>query len=431
MNNTTKRFVILLLALVFSVQHHNVLACSGYKITYGGKTMFGSNEDAWRTTPQLWFEIAHVNSPYGAAFTGSRYDGSNGFAPQAGMNDQGLVFERLVAYHPPLENHPIHQRKKITNQTLFLKQVLHSCKNVYEVYNLFSTYDHSMFSDDVFIYADANGDYLIVEPYSLSIGNDSTYVLANFCPSLANNASAKQQRYINGKAFLSSKTDSSLAFCKRLSDTMHVCRPYLGDGTLLTTIWNLTDKTVNLYFYHNYTTTRKFNVITELKKGNHAFAVKDLFPPNAEFDALANYSIPKNNTTMAALVVGSGVFFLFSFLYFLYQYLFKRKNGKMLLHATLTVWSFIMVYEMLVLSGPINRFYFAAPYIDALSTLQTLASFVPFLVALVVLPLFIFTLRTVNNKQWNVLSKTILVVNTVLSCIFIGLFYYWHFYSVF
>ncbi len=75
-------------------------ACSGYKITMDDKTFLGSNEDAWRTTPHIWFEEAKLIGSYGAAFTGSRYDGENGYAPQSGMNEMGLAFERLASYHP-------------------------------------------------------------------------------------------------------------------------------------------------------------------------------------------------------------------------------------------------------------------------------------------------------------------------------------------
>ncbi|MBL0084410.1 MAG: hypothetical protein IPP37_19145 [Saprospiraceae bacterium] len=74
-------------------------ACSGYKITVGDKTIVGCNEDAWRATPHIWFENT---GRFGAAFTGSRFDGPHGYAPQAGMNEAGLAFERLASYHPKI-----------------------------------------------------------------------------------------------------------------------------------------------------------------------------------------------------------------------------------------------------------------------------------------------------------------------------------------
>ncbi len=85
---------ILLTIITFAVMQDSI-ACSGYKITIGNRTFFGSNHDAWFTTPHIWFETATIDK-YGAAFTGARFDGENGYAPQSGMNEMGLAFERLV-----------------------------------------------------------------------------------------------------------------------------------------------------------------------------------------------------------------------------------------------------------------------------------------------------------------------------------------------
>ena len=122
---------LLIFLLCFSCNFNALKACSGYKITLGNKTIFGSNEDAWRLTPRLWFETASALNKYGAAFTGSRFDGENGFAPQTGMNEMGLAFERLASFHPKLEKKS--GEKEITNPTIYLKNILHSCKNVEEV----------------------------------------------------------------------------------------------------------------------------------------------------------------------------------------------------------------------------------------------------------------------------------------------------------
>ena len=81
-------FLLTILTFVFI---HNSVACSGYKITIGNKTILGSNEDAWWVTPHIWFEKGKGNGEYGAAFTGSRNDGENGYAPQSRMNEMGLA----------------------------------------------------------------------------------------------------------------------------------------------------------------------------------------------------------------------------------------------------------------------------------------------------------------------------------------------------
>ena len=52
-----------------------------------------------------------------------------------------------------------------------------------------------------------------------------------------------------GVEFLKTKVDTTLQFYSALSDTMHVCRPKIGDGTLLTSIWDLNALHVDLFFY--------------------------------------------------------------------------------------------------------------------------------------------------------------------------------------
>ncbi|MBK7184131.1 MAG: hypothetical protein IPH89_15120 [Bacteroidetes bacterium] len=199
----------------------NVFACSGYKITIGNKTLLGSNEDAWRITPRIWFESGTGKGLYGAAFTGSRYDGENGYAPQAGMNEMGLAFERLASYHP--KSAPFTNRIAITNPTRFLKDILHTCKTIEEVKAYVGKYDHSCFIEDVFIYVDKSGKYLVVEPYSMTIGNEPTYVISNFCPSITSAPVANQlERYRNGVDYLKHKIDTTLEFCTNLSDTMRL-----------------------------------------------------------------------------------------------------------------------------------------------------------------------------------------------------------------
>ena len=155
---------IKLILLTFFLFIQNSIACGGYKITIGNRTFFGSNYDAWFTKPHIWFENA-TSGRFGAAFTGARFDGENGYAPQSGMNERGLVFERLAAYHPVQEK--FQNRKTISKPTKYLKDILHK---------------------------------------------------------------------------------------------------KIGDGTLLSSIWDCNKGTVNLYFYHDYKKTVQFVLSEELKR---------------------------------------------------------------------------------------------------------------------------------------------------------------------
>jgi hypothetical protein len=406
------------------------IACSGYKITIGNRTFFGSNHDAWFTTPHIWFENA-TNGKYGAAFTGARFDGENGYAPQSGMNEMGLAFERLVSYHPKQESFA--NRKTISNPTKYLKDIIRNCKTVEEVQEYISKYDHSYFIEDIFIYVDKSGKYLIVEPYKLTIGNEPTYVIANFCPSITPEQNAnKLDRYRNGVAFLKNGIDTTLEYCTALSDAMHVCRKKIGDGTLLSSIWDLNNGTVNLYFYHDYKTTVQFNLSEELKKGDHIIAIETLFPYNPEFEKLRNYKTPKDSILIGVLIVASAGFFLLTSIFFLIQYLRGRKSRKYsYVQLVLFPIGLILFYYMYVLIGPVNLFYFPAPYKHPTNIFISLTSYIPFILLLLILPFSIINYRLIKEKSWSLIATWTFTLNNLIYIILIGLFVYWRFYDVF
>ncbi|AEA45439.1 hypothetical protein [Fluviicola taffensis] len=421
---------VILLTFMLLVVFQNGYTCSGYKVTIGNKTLFGSNEDAWRVTPHIWFENARGKGEYGAAFTGSRYDGENGYAPQSGMNEMGVVFERLSSHHPQSKGFP--NRKAITNPTKYLKDILHSCKTVEEVQKYISKYDHSYFIEDIFIYVDKSGKYLIVEPYTLTIGNDPTYVISNFCPSITSKKDANQlERYRNGVSFLKNNIDTTLEFCKALSDTMHVCREKIGDGTLLTSIWDLNKGTVNLYFYHQYKTTVQFNLKEELGKGDHLIAIEPLFPSNSEFEKLRNYKTPKNSALIAVFLIASAGLFLFSSIYFLIMYFRRKQNGKhQYIHLLMFILGLILFCYMVVLCvGSVNRFYFPAPYKDPASVFVSLTAYIPSLLLVLIVPFWVVNRRLFKEQHWNLFSRWLFTLNNLVYTILIGLFVYWGFYD--
>jgi hypothetical protein len=433
MNGISKIQFVRLILLIFLtfVSTQNSIACSGYKITIGNKTILGSNEDAWRVTPHIWFEKGKGNGQYGAAFTGSRFDGENGYAPQSGMNEMGLAFERLVSYHPRQEGFA--NRKAISNPTKYLKDILHTCKSVEEVNEFISKYDHSYFIEDVFIYVDKSGKYLIVEPYTLTIGNKPTYLISNFCPSITPEQNAnKLDRYRKGAAFLKNGIDTTLEFCTALSDTMHVCRKKIGDGTLLSSIWDLNNKTVNLYFYHDYKTTVKFNLSEELKKGDHIISIETLFPHNTEFEKLRNYKTPKNSNLIGGFIVASAGFFSLTSIFFLIQY-FRRKEREKFAYIQLLLFpiGLILFYYMIVLSGNISVFYFPAPFKDPTNVFTGMTSYIPFLLLLLIMPFSVANYRLFREKSWSFLAKGLFTINNLIYIVLIGLFAYWKFYDIF
>jgi hypothetical protein len=428
-----KKIKAFLLVFMSLISIEPLVSCSMYKITVEGKTMVGCNEDAWRLTPHIWFEKASATNIYGAAFTGSRWDGSNGYAPQSGMNEEGLSFSRLASYTPENKTFANEKLKSIDNPTLYLKDILHRCKTVQEVSNYISQYNHSYFIEDVFIYIDKSGNYLVVEPFTITLGNNANYVLSNFCPSITSSSNAlKLDRYRNGIEFLKTKTDTTLAFCRALSDTMHVCRSKIGDGTLLTSIWDLNNGTVNLFFYHQYDSTIQFNLKEELAKGDHILSVTDLFPYNSEFEKLGDYQIPQNNIAIMLFLIASGLLFFCSSVFFLIVY-FKIKRASKYAYILLALFplGLILFYYMYVLCTNAYIFYFSSPYKHPQNVFVSITSYLPFLILLIIVPLIIINVRVFKENSWNAFSKWLFTLNVFLYSILLLFFAYWGFFDVF
>lgn len=430
---STRNCVLLLVLLFLTSSLSELKACSMYKITANGKTMVGCNHDAWLTTPKVWFKNANQHNFYGAGFTGAREISEHKTAPQSGMNTAGLAFSRLASYHSMQEN-PFPNRLKISDEVDYLTNILHECATVAEVKNYIAHYDHSIFLQSVFIYVDSLGDYLIVEPYQMLEGNDSNYVLANFCPSITGPGHArKMDRYRNGEDFLKvHHALPSLAYCTALSDTLHVCRNKKGDGTLITSIWDTKQKSVHLYFYHTYDSAVKFSLTEELAKGDHILNVPELFPKNSEFEELVNYCTPSNTVELRiSLVISAGLLIFFSLVMGISK-IWKRQP---LAISFQFVWAMpvinvLLVIYLFILATNKNIFYFDAPYKDPSSIWVSALSYLPLVLFVSMVPFIFRTFKLLKSDEAKLWTKATLVSNLLVYAILMVGFAYWGLYDI-
>ncbi len=427
-----KLHAMLLVILALTLAQNRIKACSMYKITIDGKTMVGCNHDAWLTTPKIWFENAKENNEYGTVFTGSREVSSDKTTPQSGMNTVGLVFSRLASYHPA-QNNPFSNRLKITSEAEYLSEILQKCATVNEVKKHIEQYDHSFFINDVFIYIDSLGDYLIVEPYKLLEGNNPSYVLANFCPSITDKKRARKlERYRNGEDFLKAhKAIASIDFCTALSDTMSVCRSRNGDGTLITSIFDTKEQKASIYFYHNFDTLVQYNLTDELSKGDHTFNLPEIFPKNSEFERLVSFKTPSNTVELRIiLALFAGLLALISFGLFISQ-IRKTKTTSLSLKSVLVIslLNIVLIAYIIVLITNNSIFYFDVPYKHYSSNLISASSYTPFLLLLSFIPSIIYTRNRLKSKETKFWVKSIFVLNIIVYFILILGFVYWGLYN--
>ncbi len=394
-----------------------VRPCSMFKITFGGKTMVGNNEDAWRENSRIWFEVGREGH-YGAAYVGH----DDGF-PQGGMNEAGLAYDGFAVYGRVLKPvlGKVRLGGRLGDKVSFLTSILQQCATVEEVQRFVNRYDRSVFNHGMLLFIDKKGDYLVVEVDTTILGHDAKYVLANFCPSLTPDPSAvKIGRYRRGVAFLRDKWDSSLRFCTAMMDTMHECRPRLGDGTTYTSIYDLSAGLIYLYFYHDFTHCVSFDLRRELAKGDHSLLMTSLFPPNVEYERFVRHKTPFNSMLLVGLLLGLGGFLVVAavWLMVLWGGRFARGRGS----VGRRMWSFArtlwlpglvlvdvgLVYYLYTLLMDKSVYYFSEP------------GYVPFTL------LGLFVVGLVFFRRLRPLCVALVVCFGVL----VGLFGYWGFYGV-
>lgn len=342
------------------------------------------------------------------------------------MNEHGLIFSRLNSYHPKEENSKAKQLKLIEQPDLFLMDVMHSCKNIDEVYALLNQYDRNPYLNDVFVYIEPSGDYLIVEPYRLIRGSDPSYVQANFCPSITSESERRNQaRYRDGRDFLEKKLDTSMEFCTELLNEMHVCRDKIGDGTLLSTIWNTSDLTLTVFFYHDYSKGISFNLMDELAKGDHQSLISDLFPINEEFEQLKTYITPFNAPWLRITLALVGGFFLISGIYFIISAMRSSYPKRLrIIYLMLSFCLFAAFCYAFFLATTIGVFYFSAPFKSS-SVIESLATFLPYFISVLVLAIGVLVWKKKQPFSVNLFTKGLILMNALaLIGIFIGIFYW-------
>ncbi|MBK8497535.1 MAG: hypothetical protein IPL52_01650 [Flavobacteriales bacterium] len=409
-------------ALAFLLQH-TTSACTFFKLTLHGHTMVGNNEDAWSIDPRIWFENGKEGE-YGAV-----YLGQNNSTPQGGMNEAGLMFDGLKS--------PVKSFTRTTGKPQILfddlaRRVLRSCANMLEAEALIRTFDFSQLNGAYLIFVDRAGDYLVVEADTLFTGNEATYAVTNFCISTCTDLdSVPSERYQRGRALLAAGADTSLAYCTSVVNGMHACRKKLGEGTLYSNIFDPQRGLVHLYFYHDYSTLRSFNLRDELAKGDHNVDMIALFPPNAEFAKLVAYRTPFHSKMLFGFLLFAGVIELFFGAYAGASLLLRalarlrgRRNERPVLPLLMgAVNSGIVLFLVPTLLLNQGVFYFGLG--DATDRISPLLRYLPWLLCLLAIPLMLIAVREWRSRASSGFARWSSMLHMAMLLVAVCWLFYW------
>lgn len=411
----------------------NAISCSMYKVTVNGKTMVGNNEDSWGLDARIWFEQG-TNEKFGVVYVGYARKQPN---PDGAMNEYGLVFDAFTMPHKP--NIPERDPNKKDFAYSHLKTIMQQCKTVDEVYaflkelNLHVLNGSILFNGGMLLFVDETGKYLVVEASKITFGNDEKFALANFSIADTKDLSTiKTERYCKGVAFLNNKSlETSLPYCTALSDTMSVNRAKVGDGTLYTSIYDLEEGLIHLYFFHDFSKRVTFNLKEELGKGDHAYAFVELFPDNHNFQKFLDYKTPQNSRTIFIFIVACGLLFFFTFMFFLISFFKTSNTNYRYLKLGISALSIVLCAYAYVLLRNEGIYYFPSPYNDGHSLFVAVTSYLPFVLLIAIIPLLTVLVKIFRQQKWNWFAKYLFATNSFTYIILIGLFVYWKLFDIY
>ncbi len=275
-------FTVFILTFIFN---QNLFGCSLIKITINGKTIVGNNEDFSNPDTRIWFE------PGGIQHYGVVYVGYDNLFPEGGMNEAGLVFDAFGVSDKPLKDTT---NKEPIFELDLKRKIMSECSTVEEVNALINKYNLYFWSHSVWVFLDKTGKYLIVDGDSRILGEKNYFVQTNFRQSeITDETRIDCWRYKKAMSLLKKHSEASIEYCTSIMDSVH------QKGTLYTTIYDLDNAIIYLYYFHNYKKVMRFDLKEELKKGERILVIPELFPEEKTKDYIDSRKLKSRIDSLA------------------------------------------------------------------------------------------------------------------------------------
>ena len=254
------------------------MGCAVLYATDGEVMLGGNNEDYINPLTKVWF------IPGEAGSLGRVYLGFGDYFAQGGMNEQGLFFDGLALD----EALPVAKEGKQPYAGNLVDKVMSECATVDCAVGLFEQY----FTTDAwrwqFFFGDASGESAIVEAGTVIRQRGGYQVATNFPQSIIPPEECTCWRYRTAVGMLENMDEPSVESMRDVLDAIHLEGP---SQTLYSNVYDLKNKLVYLYHFHNYEDVVVLDLEKELAQGYHAYDLPALFPPNQAAEVWASPKI--------------------------------------------------------------------------------------------------------------------------------------------
>jgi hypothetical protein len=250
--------------------------CSVFTAHDSQSVLAGNNEDYYGTDPTIiWFVPAEDNK-YGYVAWGYQH---NHFS-QGGMNDQGLFWDGLATAQHEITND--NGTKPFTLATF--EEVMQSSATVDEaIANLREYRLTQVMSAAQLLFADRNGDSAIFEGDAVIYPTASYQIATNFLQSQPELGGYPCWRYAVLQSMMEQGLEVTVEYFAAMADAAHQGVEVGPDiYTRYTTIGDLAEGRIYLYFDLDYERYVLFDLNDELALGEHEYLMSDLFPPEPD-----------------------------------------------------------------------------------------------------------------------------------------------------
>lgn len=250
-----------------------VLGCTGFTAFNDDAVLVGNNEDytldcspmikIYPPTVDEYGRIVFCNKPY--PFDNMPY------YEFGGMNEEGLFFDSFAVPYKHLTN----PESKPVYTGWYIPNVLKYCSTVDEALIDFNQWHHPILENNQILIADRFGDSAIIEGDIIIRNDDDFQVITNFRLSNPEDGWYPCWRYDTAVDMLENMNDLSVDYF------MNICNATHSEGlysyTIYSNVYDLVDGVVYLYYMHDYSTVKVFNLSEEMSLGFNSFYMSDLF----------------------------------------------------------------------------------------------------------------------------------------------------------
>jgi hypothetical protein len=242
-------------------------ACTVFLVSGEGRVLAGNNEDYRNPFTRVWF-VPAKDGAYGRVCFG--FD--NGFT-QGGMNEKGLFFDGLAT--APLAVKRSGDKPRFKGN--IMEAVLSRCATVKEALAFLDRYSLKGWERFQIFFGDATGDAAVVEGDEVIRKKGRFLLCTNFHLSRAQEKGITCSRYRIAQAKLRPRGPVDVALCRSVLAAVH---QEGANPTQYSNVYDLKNKLVYLYHFHNFENVVVLDLDAELKKGARALDIASLFARN-------------------------------------------------------------------------------------------------------------------------------------------------------